>query len=173
VKVVDYALVRPQLPVALADWDSDGRLDVVAALSIAVPGLYRSVGAWSPAAEVTAARPVEGSPIDFYLQPCVVDWDRDGRLDLVIAQPSGIAWYRNIAEAGEPLLERSRVLLPSLPRAERLEGLSTADWDLDGWPDLIVGYIRCTYDEKGAYCSATAGVRVYPRKIQSTRSTGK
>jgi hypothetical protein len=115
---------------------------------------------------------VEGSPDKLYHQPCIVDWDRDGRLDLVAFQLSGIAWYRNITAAGEPILVRPRVLL-SLPHSDRLAGLTADDWDHDGWFDLVVGYIRSTYDEKGSFRSAVAGVRVYPRRLQLERSMRK
>jgi hypothetical protein len=165
----------------LVDWDGDGQLDVVAALSGTRPGLYRSVGVWSPGAEVTAPRLVEGSPDELPLQPCVTDWDRDGRLDLVIAslrdQGAGkpsiseVVWHRNVAEAGEPRLAGPQRLL-SLPEWETAVGLSTDDWDGDGWPDLVVGFVRVEQGERGSYRYAADGVRVYPRRRSGRPASG-
>lgn len=167
VRVADYEFVMPRFRTVLADWDGDGRLDVLAALTGTSPRLYRSVGLWSPAGEVVAPRPVQGSPDNLYVQPCVVDWDRDGRLDLLVKNGEEIAWHRNIAEAGEPRLAEPQSL--NLGSGERPFGLSTYDWDHDGWPDLVVGYFRRAPDGGGYYGLASAGVRVYPRR---TRSTG-
>jgi hypothetical protein len=159
--------------VALADWDGDGRLDVVAALAGTLPALYRSDGAWSADAEVAVPRPVVGSPLGLGHQPCVADWDRDGRLDLILVsyrdqgagKPSApeVAWQRNVAEAGAPRLGTPQRLLGVL-ESETVVGLSTGDWDGDGWPDLIVSYFRGRSDGRGTYRYEAAGVRVYPRR---------
>ena len=165
-------LFMPQFRATLVDWDGDGRQEVVAALTGTRPGLYRSAGSWSPNADVAAPRPVAGSP-GLMHQPCIVDWDGDGRLDLVAARYraqgagrpslSEVVWYRNIGEASEPRLAEPRPLL-SFPESERAVGLSTDDWDRDGWPDLIVGYVRCDGDGRGSSWYAAAGIRVWPRR---------
>ncbi len=162
-----------QFRATLVDWDGDGCRDIVAALSGTTPGLYRSDGAWSPDADVAAPRPVLGSPDLLYHQPCIADWDHDGRLDLVVVghrdQDAGrpslseVVWHRNLAEAGEPRLAGPRRLV-SLPEMETAVGLSTDDWDRDGWPDLVVGYFRWVRDERGSYRCVAAGIRVYPRR---------
>jgi len=163
--------IMSQFRATLADWDGDGRLDVVAAVSGTGSGLYRSERAWSPAAEVAATRPVEGSPEDLNHQPCVVDWDRDGRLDLVMFTYnrtsekclSEVVWHRNVARAGMPRLAGPQRLLV-LPELETATGLSTDDWDGDGWPDLVVGFIRSAHEKSGTYRYVAAGVRVYLRR---------
>jgi hypothetical protein len=143
----------------------------VAALSETKPGLHRSDAAWSATANVAAHRPVEGSP-ELLNQLCITDWDNDGRLDLVTVCPrdqgpgttciSDIVWHRNVAATGEPRLSGPQRLV-SLPDTETAVGLSTGDWDRDGWPDLIVGYIRVA---RGSYEVAGCGVRVYTRSHQ-------
>jgi hypothetical protein len=52
----------------------------------------------------------------------------------------------------------------SLPEWETAVGLSTADWDADGWPHLVGGYVQVEYGERGSYRHAAAGVRVFPRR---------
>ncbi len=149
---------------ALTDWDGDGRLEVVAALEGTKPGLYTSDGSWSPSGEVTATRPVSGSPEDFCHQPCITDWDGDGLLDLIcLSSRSAVVWYRNVDDMGEPRLAGPRLLL-RFPEREIAVGLSTGDWDGDGWPDLIVGYLRGESDGSGSISYTIAAVRIYPRQ---------
>jgi hypothetical protein len=171
----------PRLMVALADWEGNGRLDIVAVLSPTQPGLYHSRGLWSPYEPVGATRPVEGSPDSVGTQPCIVDWDRDGRLDLVYeadrypadftAVFSDVVWHRNIGAAGVPRLSEPR-RLTTLPALETASGLSVGDWDSDGWPDLIVGYIRASL-EGGSYRYVAAGIRVFPRRLATPREPAR
>jgi hypothetical protein len=155
----------------LADWDGDGWLDVVANQTRIRPAIHITKGAWSAAAEeVFASTPVVGSPESLMTQPCIVDWDRDGRLDLVVAQfrmlsdgknvAYDLAWHRNLSTSGWPRLAGS-VRLGTVPQDKSVDGLTAGDWDGDGWLDVIVGYHRRTYDQ------AASGVMVYPRRSQT------
>jgi FG-GAP-like repeat len=178
----DYPrLFMPRFMVALADWDANGRLDIIAALTGTRPGLYHSRGAWSSYEPVGATCPVEGSPDSIGTQPCFADWDRDGRLDLVYeadryradgtAGFSEVVWHRNIGAAGVHRLSEPR-RLTTLPAAEKAIGLSVGDWDNDCWPDLIVGYVRWTV-EGGPYRYVAAGIRVYPRRPAIPRNPAR
>jgi hypothetical protein len=154
----------PQFRAALADWDGDGSQEIVAASTLIKPALYRSNRAWSPGMEVAAPSPVQGSPDTLSHQPCIVDWDNDGRLDLVgLDGGQSVVWYWNSAETGEPILAAPRRLL-TLPAGETVVGLSTSDWDHDGWPDLVIGYVRIDRDRQGGYSYASSGVRVCLRR---------
>lgn len=170
----------PQFRASLVDWDGDGRLEFVTSLTGpnfvrdltgTDPGLFRSAPASGLNQTITARAPVEGSPDQLGSQTCIVDWDRDGRLDLVawtfrklerdIPNWGEIVWYRNRTPAGAPQLGAPQSLLV-IPDSEHIPGINAQDWDGDGWPDLILGYVR----EKTAGDSyeLTAGVRVYPRR---------
>jgi len=67
-----------------------------------------------------------------------VDWDRDGRLDLLV-NSKNVDFLKNVAEKpGEFLFENKGTLT-----AQKLAGHSTCptivDWDKNGVPDLLVG----------------------------------
>jgi hypothetical protein len=165
---------RPcRLRAVLADWDGDGRAEVVAVLSPSGWGLQRSDGNWSLDEDVTTTRQVSGGPDDLNHQPCIVDWDGDGRLDLIAvtdrrhenSQLPGyeVSWYRNNAPRGEPRLIGPRQLF-RFSEGESVLGVSAGDWDDDGWPDLIVSYVKSQYNQNGVSQYVAPGVRVYPRQ---------
>jgi hypothetical protein len=155
----------------LADWDGDGGLDVVANLIGTRPAIHMTDGPWSAAAdEVPTPIPVAGSPPSLFTQPCVVDWDGDGPLDLVVAEwrllsdqktvVYDLAWHRNLSASGSPRLAGAQ-RLTTVPEDKAVDGLSAGDWDGDGWLDLIVGYHRGTRDP------TASGVLVHPRRSQA------
>jgi hypothetical protein len=159
--------LQKRMTTTLADWDGDGWLDVIVSHNRARPPVYMSEGAWSAAAgEVVAAVAVPGSPDHLHTQPSVVDWDGDGPLDLVLpvyrvlddrkTVVYDLAWQRNRSTSGPPRLD-APVRLATLDPGMVPEGLSVADYDSDGWPDVIVGYHR------GPVSEARTGVLVYPR----------
>jgi hypothetical protein len=171
-----------RLRVALADWEGDGQIDIVAAQTETSPALYHSRGAWSVGEPVAATLALDGSPEWVATQPCFIDWDLDGRLDLVYeavrhsqdgtgAAFSDVMWQRNTGATGAPRLSKP-CRLTTLPAFEMATGLSVGDWDSDRWPDLIVGYIRGKVVE-GSYRYVAAGIRVYPRRFASPREPAK
>jgi FG-GAP-like repeat len=164
--------MKSSLRTALVDWDGDGRLDVVADVDEVRRGLRMSEGSWSPGSlAVIAAFPVAGCPEQIRAQPCIVDWDGDGRLDLIATRfGSGesddpgvieIVWHRNVSARGVPVLG-SPERLTTIPASD-CDGLDAGDWDGDGWPDLIVGFHRGEYD-KERRTFKTSGIRVYTRR---------
>jgi hypothetical protein len=88
-------------PVA-ADWDGDGRLDLIVGAEDGSVTWYRNAGG-PQAAQLEAARNLVGkSPVGWArddrrppggwglrVKPCVVDWDGDGRLDLLLGDRCG------------------------------------------------------------------------------------
>jgi hypothetical protein len=68
----------------------------------------------------------------------VVDWDQDGRLDLLV-NGKNADWYRQLDSNADHV-----VLAPQGPLAERLlsshtTSPTTVDWNGNGVPDLLVG----------------------------------
>ena len=142
---------RFRMKVRLADWDGDGRLDVLAVDTRSRGRIARTLGRWDAAAgAVEATAEVEGSPAvsEVSAQPVVVDWDGDGRLDPItadhaLATPDAkvytcrIWWQRN---EGTPAFARlgPRRLLTSLEDWGPAVGLDAADFDGTGRPGLLV-----------------------------------
>ena len=118
---------RFRMKVRRADWDGDGRLDVLAVDTRSRGRIARTLGRWDAAAgAVEATAEVEGSPAvsEVSAQPVEVDWVSDGWLDLItadhaLATPDAkvytcrIWWQRN---EGTPAFARlgPRRLLTSL-----------------------------------------------------------
>ncbi len=111
---------------ATADLDDDGDLDLVTVGPGGPARLYandrveplREVGALWGLAETAPARWVEAA-----------DFDLDGRLDLALAGPAGLAVLRNLGDGFAPRP------LPA-EAAQAVTALVAADLDNDGDPDL-------------------------------------
>jgi FG-GAP-like repeat len=141
-------LDRFRMMVRLADWDGDDRLDVLAVDTRSRGRIAWTRGRWDAERAVDATTEVEGSPPteEVNAQPVVVDWDCDGRLDLITAtfrtpavqgSPCRIWWQRNEGTSNAPRLGR-RQLLTSLENYGPHVGLDAADLGDTGRPGLLV-----------------------------------
>ncbi|MBN2056219.1 VCBS repeat-containing protein [bacterium] len=145
------------------DWDEDGRKDLfINAEWRARHYLVLNTGtATEPAfTRQELLRTVDGERIGFgdnaYCFPEVVDWDNDGRKDLLVSSldysdTGDVYLYLNQGENYDPAFAAPVKLSSGYadigPQASR--SLETADWNSDGKKDLLIGsYI---YGANGMY----------------------
>jgi hypothetical protein len=138
-----------------ADWRGTGKLDLFVGTSLGHVYVVPNEGKGK---ECAFGRPyrlaADGREIQIpsgYSHPVVADWDRDGKLDLLVGSRAGsVLWYRNIGTNSEPRLAAPRTLIPESPQAQDDDPLGpnqwgtwskicVTDWNGDGWPDLLVG----------------------------------
>jgi len=143
---------------AAADWNGDGVLDLVVGTAAGAIHLIENHGSsaepeFAPAVLAT----VDGRPLRIeagpegtilgprdrgrgYLCPEVVDWDGDGRLDLIVNDYSGhLTLYQNLGTDREPDFAPGRPIMKGDVPFSSVWRVRPAcvDWDGDGRPDLL------------------------------------
>lgn len=178
--------------VKVADWDGDGLLDIVvgrfwertpaseAALPRYFGGLHKNVG--TPSEPVFERRDAySGSPYterfqicDAVRQNCVrtVDWNNDGRPDLIAGDTDGFVWYfRNTTDRLFPVFDTGqKINAGGQPICMMSSGgharPDIVDWNNDGKKDLVVAdgsgwitlFLNTGTDSEPAFA---AGTRLY------------
>ena len=140
-----------------ADWDADGKRDlIVGEGGSSYPDgrvrIYRNVGSaetpafagyvYAMAGEDTLTWPAAGC---LGLFPRVVNWDDDGRKDLLVGTAEGtVRIYLNVGTDTEPLFDNGAFVQAGLAQPENIDiGFRATptwvDWNLDGRHDLLIG----------------------------------
>jgi len=139
------------------DWDDDGKLDLLVGEIGGHVYLIPNEGtpkAWAFGKEQPLKAGGEEIKVDGGdAGPFAVDWDRDGRTDLLVGAGDGSVWlYRNVGSAKKPRLAAGVCLVsagdtaygadvPKEPRRGTRAKVCAVDWDRDGRLDLLVGDI--------------------------------
>ncbi|MFB3904760.1 MAG: FG-GAP repeat domain-containing protein [Acidobacteriota bacterium] len=139
----------------VADLDSDGRADILYGVHEGWVYFHRNRGGTNRPRYDTAGvklRTTGGLPLQVGPQPgqkwdfdvlqgarttlTAADYDRDGRLDLVVGDTYGkVRYYRQVSGGPAPTFA-APVLIAEV--GSRLVP-ATTDWDGDGWPDVLIG----------------------------------
>jgi hypothetical protein len=146
--------------VAISDFDEDGLFDLIVGSSrgglVWYPNRGRRGQPDFPYCQLVWS---DGKPLDvgWGSAPCAVDWDGDGRVDLLVgAERNRLLWYRNRGAKGQPSFEYAGLVttddgralelpvepVPEGPEVYKLDYypvVETADWDHDGDLDLLAG----------------------------------
>ncbi|MFL5746905.1 MAG: beta strand repeat-containing protein [Niastella sp.] len=124
------------LSLAIADLNGDGKPDVVVTsgnsgyVSILQNTTVGTAIAFAPAFNLTLLSHAD--------EVAVADFDKDGRVDLIVSNWSGssLSVFRNVSTGGNLLLTQ----LPDITTGIYPGQLSAGDMDMDGKPDLLLNY---------------------------------
>jgi hypothetical protein len=165
---------------AAADWNGNGRIDLVIGNIEGAVFLVPNQGtAQKPAFGDAIRLNADGKPVIAEggdAGPCVADWDGDGKPDLILGSGSGkVTWYRNVGTreepklaAPQPLIEKAGGPFTSMEDVDNPDrcGMRTkpaaADWNGDGKLDLLVGDF--SYYSDGGASRRHGWVWVYLRR---------
>ena len=140
-----------------ADWDADGKRDlIVGEGGSSYPDgrvrVYRNVGsAEAPVFAGYVYAMADGDTLTWPAAGClglfprVVNWDDDGRKDLLVGTAEGtVRIYRNVGTDSEPLFDAGAFVQAGIEQPENIDiGFRATpawvDWNLDGRHDLLIG----------------------------------
>jgi len=150
---------------AAADLNGDGVDDIVAYnyddddMTMA---LSKSGGGWTSMRlgySTTDMSP--GGQVYFGSTPVLADYDKDGKIDIVIAEQSsdfgGVYMFRNTGTAAAPAFATFPVRIDTAP-IQLPKSVGVADFNCDGKPDLVVGTNGCAYESQTCTGGPVVGV---------------
>ena len=76
--------------------------------------------------------------VGLWAWPIPMDYDNDGRLDIV-ANDKNARFYRNISASGKEYIFEDKGLVSDLVLAGHTTSPTSVDWNKDGEPELLIG----------------------------------
>lgn len=146
----------------VSDWDNDGLKDLLIGNIRGEVHFIKNLGTKdAPAYGTSVKLQANGKTIRAPRGdsgPLVVDWDGDGKQDLLTGAGDGsVTFFRNIGSKEKPVLAQGKTLIqvdrrassdPETPSGSRSK-IAVIDWNNDGQLDLLVGdYNRQTKTHK-------------------------
>jgi hypothetical protein len=136
----------------VVDWNNDGKKDLLVGNSSGNVMLLLNTGT-DASPSFSAARYITNGSAPLVASsragPVVVDWNRDGKKDLIVGGYDGNLWYyENRGTDANPVFS-GYVLLTAGGKTINVGYYSkpeAVDWDNDGWLDLLVGSYEYSED---------------------------
>jgi hypothetical protein len=148
----------------IADFNGDGRTDLMVADAYGYVTYFENTGSNNDPAFAPGVKVLHENNERAML--AVTDWDRDGRVDVILAQAGRVRLYRNVGTGHQPRFQRDRELIHQyIPYPHPY----AVDWNGDGDEDMLVSssYGVCylferSYVEGGYAEAALVGVERRP-----------
>jgi hypothetical protein len=128
----------------LFDWNSDGRKDIICGAGNGDVCFLRNTGS-DPIPDFVPPALIPNTSVGChggYACPAVVDWNGDGKQDLLVGAGDGTVWYfQNSGSPANPVFTTGTALTAGGATLDVGDYASptVADWDNDGVMDLLVG----------------------------------
>ena len=90
---LDKVKVHADSSPVVVDWDNDGDLDIVVGNINGTIQYFENDGSDTFVEIVGTANPFDGIDVGANVDPCIVDWDGDGDLDVVVGNGDGVLAY--------------------------------------------------------------------------------
>ena len=122
----------------MVDWDKDGDLDIIKVdlSETFMVELYEQHDGRFAKIQPSPFKDVDVN--GFACPPVVVDWNRDGHLDMLVATFKGVKYYERTQMGGLEEKQGSNNPFHSIGGIHHCGHLSIADWDGDGDMDIFM-----------------------------------
>jgi len=135
----------------VVDWNNDGKKDLLVGNGNGTIHLLLNTGTdANPSFASATTLKVGATTTDLSVgssgraSPVVVDWNHDGKKDLIVGETYGsLLYFENVGTDAAPKFNQNPVVLTSGSSQISVgyySRLDVCDWDNDGTPDLLSGY---------------------------------
>jgi hypothetical protein len=124
----------------LVDWNEDGKIDLLVGNGGGYLHLFLNTGSGDLGPEIMVKAGWRDLDANSDASPCVVDWNEDGKKDLVMGKGNGtILVFLNEGSNEQPVFGKSIQLNGGSIDVGWNSSPDVADWNGDGKKDLIIG----------------------------------
>jgi TolB-like protein len=124
----------------LVDWNEDGKMDLLVGNGGGYLHLFLNQGSATLAPGVMVQAAGKDLDVGGKASPCVVDWNEDGKKDLVVGNGSGeIFLYLNEGTNEQPIFGKPTKLNGGSLDVGSNSSPDMVDWNGDGKKDLVIG----------------------------------